>query len=658
MTTNDNSLNSETNIVSLTTERPTYMIAPRRSPEARMVGLQPMATSTMDQMISALGLDVIRRIRRGHGTIQTLSAGAGEATDILVAQIEPERANLLQQTLPPHLVMARNKRLTYGDTARSQQAQPHAEAFSPTAKTSTLKFGFRVLGQDNKPLSNVTVQLVGEAFPTQGLTNEKGEVQLELITIGDKPPRLLTVNTHDSYWNLHLRNPQITSDTVNLIQMSSFADTFPGFPNGFQCGWGQRLMGLDKLPKEVNGAGVKIAIIDSGCDNSHPLLHHIQHGQDFTNNPDQNSWNQDTIGHGTHCAGIIAARSADSSMMRGFAPEAEVHILRVFPGGQYSSLIEALDYCIDHRIDVVNMSLGGDSEVNPVVEEALEFAALNGVACIIAAGNSGDAVKYPARSRQAFAVAAVGNLKDLHPTTWESTTVQAGLVAPDGIFSPSFTCFGSEISVCAPGVEIISTLPGGTFGAQSGTSMAAPHVTGFAALLLAHHPLFQTQFQNRGPQRVAALFNMIRSLCKPCSFDKSRTGAGLPNIEPIIAVLQNTASAMKAASQVMTSGNAALASAALQNTASATGAAPQAMTSGNAALASAALQNTASATGAIPSTISSGAPTGNIAPFTAVPQFAHQNWYGNPIFNHNHLNSVPGSIMVPLQAFTQFYTLH
>lgn len=539
MTTRDNERNPSTNVVALKSERPTYMIAPRRSPEARKAGLQPLAASTMNQLISALGIDVVRRIRRGHGTVQTLSAGVGEATDIIVAKIDRERANLLQQTLPPNLVMARDKPLKYGDTIRAQRALPQIETLSPTAKVTAVKIPFRVLGQEDKPLSKVTVQLVGDAFPTQGITDEKGEVVLELITIDDRPPRLLTVTAQDSYWNLHLPNPQINTDSVNVVRLRSFSETIPGFPQSFQFGWNQRIMGLDRLPKEVNGAGVKIAIIDSGCDNSHPLLRHIQLGQDFTDQREQSNWNQDTIGHGTHCAGIIAARSSNGSMMRGFAPEAEIHILRVFPGGMYSSLIEAIDYCIDHQIDVVNMSLGGDAEINPIVEETLEYAALNGVACIVAAGNSGDTVKYPASSRLAFAVSAVGNVNFLQPNTWEATTVQAGLVAPDGIFSPSFTCFGSEISVCAPGVEIISTIPGGTFASQSGTSMAAPHITGIAALLLAHHPLFKTQYQTRGPQRVAALFHLIRSLCVPYSFGFGRTGAGLPTLGPVIAALQS-----------------------------------------------------------------------------------------------------------------------
>ena len=111
------------------------------------------------------------------------------------------------------------------------------------------------------------------------------------------------------------------------------------------------------------------------------------------------------------------------------------------------------------------------------------------------------------------------------------------LIAADGIFSPSFSCIGPEVAVCAPGVAIVSTVPGG-FEPQSGTSTAAPHVTGLAALLLAHHPAFLGPLSSRTQERVAALFSMIRWLCVPYGFGAERTGAGLPRLHGVEQVLQ------------------------------------------------------------------------------------------------------------------------
>ncbi|MFC3791354.1 S8 family peptidase [Paenibacillus sp. GCM10012307] len=492
-----------------------------------------MAAGTMDQILSTLSLDVVRRIKRHTETMRTLGANTNEATDIVIANLAPDRAELLQRTVPPHLMIVEDKPLSFNRTVELASIG----SISPTAEVTTRKYRFRVIGLGEKPLPKVTIQLAGDAFPAQKITDESGEAELELVTLGSRPPRLIIVTAPDSYWDIYLSNPQLNAESINIIRMRSLSETIPQFPDQFKCGWGQRMMGLEQIPKEINGSGIKIAIIDSGCDNEHPLLKHIQLGQDFSGDSQSSGWNSDQIGHGTHCAGIIAARSVDGGKMRGFAPEAEIHVLKIFPGGSYSSLIEALDYCVEHGIDVINMSLGGDSEINPVVEQSLAAAAQKGIVCIVAAGNSGDAVKYPASSQHTFAVAAIGNLSELQPNTWDSTTVQQNFLDANGLFSPNFSCFGPQISVCAPGVSIVSTVPGGAYKAESGTSMAAPHITGLAALLLAHHPLFQSQYKAKDTQRVIALFNMIRSICIPLAFDNNRTGAGLPGLIPTLSTL-------------------------------------------------------------------------------------------------------------------------
>jgi subtilisin len=519
-----------------------YLIAPRPG-LARAAGVQPMSVGMLNAHLDQMGLEVVRRIKRPRRTLATLGVGQGEAADVLVANIEPERAQLIAATAP-QLAIGENNALGYGGPVGPLREAPIFGTALPLAGVKRRQIRIRVLGSGDRPLAGANVTLVGDTVPAQGQTDKKGEITLELITIQDRPARTLFVTIPGGYWDQYLTEPRLVDSSTNVVRLRAYTETINGFPTGFTYGWGQRFMGLDRLPPGLSGQGVKIAIIDSGADNAHPLLNHIRIGRDLSENADPANWNNDIVGHGSHCAGVIAARSDDQ--LRGFAPEAEIHILKVFPGGRYDSLIEALDYCIDHQIDVVNMSLGGGDEVNPAVEETLAAAVLNGVACVVAAGNSGDAVKYPARSPNAFAVAAVGDLQEVQPNTWDSSTFRAQSVAADGVFSPSFTCHGPEVAVCAPGVAIISTVPAGAFEAQTGTSMAAPHVTGLAALVLAHHPVFRSELRERNQARVAGLFSIIRSLCSPYPFGVDRAGAGLPKLDGLESILQPAGQAAEA----------------------------------------------------------------------------------------------------------------
>ena len=369
-----------------------YLIAPRSGSTARALGVQPLSAGLMNAAVQ--GLDVVRRIQRPRATLATLGIGQGEATDIIVTNIEPERAQLMAVTAP-QLSIGRNSALTYGAGPATLRDAPVLGMF-PNAAVKPREINIRVLGEGDRPLEGAVVTLTGDTVPSQATTDERGEVHLDLYTLQDRPARSLFVMRPGGYWDFYLTDPTLSDAAVNTVRLKGYAETINGFPRGYQYGWGQRLMGLDHLGAGLRGEGIKVAIIDSGADNGHPLLSHLKIGRDFTNGK-PTTWSNDVVGHGSHCAGVIAARSEDQ--LCGFVPEAEVHVLKVFPGGRYDSLIDALDYCIDHQIDVVNMSLGGDDEINPVVEETMVAAVNAGVACIVAAGNSGDAVKYPASRR-------------------------------------------------------------------------------------------------------------------------------------------------------------------------------------------------------------------------------------------------------------------
>ena len=196
---------------------------------------------------------------------------------------------------------------------------------------------------------------------------------------------------------------------VSTVTVQSLTDFFHEFPGHQLLGWGQRAMGLDQVPPSFNGAGVKVAIIDSGAAQpTHRNLHRIGPGHSVVSN-DLKAWTNDTIGHGSHCAGIIAGGpiGANSAGVRGFAPAAEVHVIQIFPGGKFSSLVQALDYCIENGIDVANLSLGG-GEPSQIVEERLikrlnkwALRALSREAIPVA-------VQFPASTPHVLAVSAIG----------------------------------------------------------------------------------------------------------------------------------------------------------------------------------------------------------------------------------------------------------
>jgi subtilisin family serine protease len=514
-----------------------FIIAPRRGSQALSVGLRPMPAAAVRAAIGQLpGLEVVR-VLRSRRAISSYSLVPDEASEVYVVRIEDDRAELVKQTLPPQLLLEEDAVLEYGTPAgRAFPAPTRLASWSFTGDLENRQIRFRVIGEGEKPLAHVGVSLAGEGFPHEGRTDKRGEVTLPLVTLPGKRARSLFASAVSGYWDQYLTDPELTDGDVNVVRLRPIAETITGFPDSFRYGWGQIQMGLDRVPDTLTGKGVRIAIIDSGVDTSHPLLRNIRTGVDLTNNADPQTWTNDAVGHGTHCAGIIASHDHSGKLLRGFVPEAEIHVVKVFPGGQFSSLVEALDYCLDLEIDLVNLSLGSVQR-SQAIEQKLEEAALNGIACIVAGGNSAGPVLFPASSAFTLAVGAVGRLNEYPDDAWDATTVLPHLVAPDGIFSPSFTCAGPEVAVCAPGVAIVSTVPGG-FEPQSGTSMAVPHVTGLAALLLAHHPAFQGPLRPRNQQRVAALFNTIRSLCVPYGFGPLRAGAGLPRLHGLERVLQ------------------------------------------------------------------------------------------------------------------------
>ncbi|HUG19588.1 MAG TPA: S8 family serine peptidase [Planctomycetaceae bacterium] len=215
------------------------------------------------------------------------------------------------------------------------------------------------------------------------------------------------------------------------------------------------------------GAGVKVAVIDTGIDYTHPdLISNYAGGYDFRNN-DNDPF--DDQGHGTHVAGTICAADNDIGVV-GAAPEVRLYALKAFSStgsASYSDIIAAMEWCIANGMNVTNNSWGSSSHPGTSVKAVFDNAAAVGILSFSSAGNSGtssgteDNVGYPARFPSVIAVGA---------TTSSDTRA-------------TFSSTGPDLELAAPGSSVKSTIIGGGYGSKSGTSMACPHAAGAAAVL-------------------------------------------------------------------------------------------------------------------------------------------------------------------------------
>ncbi|HEX5524047.1 MAG TPA: S8 family serine peptidase [Pedococcus sp.] len=252
-------------------------------------------------------------------------------------------------------------------------------------------------------------------------------------------------------------------------------------------------IGADKsYTASGDGAGsvdVDVAIIDTGIDRKHRDLN-VVGGVNCV--PGNLPWD-DRNGHGTHVSGTVAAKDNKGGVV-GVVPGARLWSVRVLDSqgaGTWSSIICGVDWVTAHAstIEVANMSLGGSGTEGSCTDgglrEAICKSVAAGVTYVVAAGNeSSDAQSFvPATYPEVITVSAIADFDGL----------PGGLSAPqcsigtDDTFA-SFSNFGSDVDLTAPGVCVRSTWLGGGYATLSGTSMATPHVTGAAALYKATHP--------------------------------------------------------------------------------------------------------------------------------------------------------------------------
>ncbi|WP_337134649.1 S8 family peptidase [Priestia megaterium] len=251
----------------------------------------------------------------------------------------------------------------------------------------------------------------------------------------------------------------------------------PFFP--YQYG-PQKVQAPDAWDVTTSNGNIKIAIIDTGIQLNHPELSiKLWPGYNFV---EGNLVPNDGNGHGTHVAGIAAALTENSLGIAGMAPSASLIPVRALDNsgnGLLSNIANAITYSTNAGAKVINLSLGS-SQSSITLENAVNYAWNQGVVVIAAAGNEASSTPtYPAAYQNVIAVASTDNNDQ----------------------KSDFSNFGNWVDLAAPGSTILSTYIGSYYAYLSGTSMAAPHVAGLAALLAAQG---QTNLQIR---------NTIQSTC-------------------------------------------------------------------------------------------------------------------------------------------------
>lgn len=240
--------------------------------------------------------------------------------------------------------------------------------------------------------------------------------------------------------------------------------------------WSFETIGMDDAWTRATGEGVVVAVIDSGIGVAGSDTPNVAMGWDFVG---EDPLPIDEHRHGTHVAGTIAQATGNGVGTAGIAPDAVVMPLRVLDAdnrGRTSDIAAALEWAADEGVDIANLSLGGSVD-SATERAAIEYAASAGVLLVAAAGNSGvEGVLYPAAYDEVIAVGATDDADAV--TRYSNWGSQLELAAPGG---------KSGASIYQETFQGDATDPDSyTILGMSGTSMAAPHVSGVAALLMQH----------------------------------------------------------------------------------------------------------------------------------------------------------------------------
>jgi len=350
----------------------------------------------------------------------------------------------------------------------------------------------------------------------QGTTNRKGEVRLSLGASSKRLQRLY-VYPEKGFWGCLKKNLSVTSGTTIGLDPLDLSYT-----DSLRCLYGNS--------RDDSGKGLKVAVIDTGIDTVHSDLR-VDGGMNTVLGEHPNDFGPSGSSHGTHVAGIIAGRGRPPSGIRGLAPAVMLRSYRVFgknaDGASNYDIIKAIDQAAVDGCDLINMSLGGGPS-DDAMSAAIEEARIKGSLVIVAAGNEyRSQVSFPASDPMAIAVSAMGRRGTFPKDSTEAGDVSRPYGKDRKNFIAAFSNIGMELDLTGPGVGVLSTVVGG-YAPMSGTSMACPAVTGFAAKMLSMPGHRNILSMPRGQARSDAMAQALLQAAKSMGFGPRYEGKGLP----------------------------------------------------------------------------------------------------------------------------------
>jgi len=260
-------------------------------------------------------------------------------------------------------------------------------------------------------------------------------------------------------------------------RVSTFDYIIPDDPK-YEDQWVSGVMRLPQTWRDNQGGDTRVAVLDTGVDYNHiELEKFVDHDASINLTDDEGDY-MDEHGHGTHVAGSVGAEANNQAGIAGVLWDWDlmaVQVLTKSGSGTYYGIAKGILYASnlldEHEVvpaDIINMSLGG-SGYSETLHDAVKEVNHAGVLMIAAAGNTyDDNVSYPAKFPEVVAVSALEYVEGEPPTL------------------ASFSSYGDEIDLAAPGRDVLSTYPGDYVSRLSGTSMASPQVAGLAGLLIAN----------------------------------------------------------------------------------------------------------------------------------------------------------------------------